>query len=159
MFSMNCKGILMMLFVGAFVLALSGCGGSEAAVVVDEPRPLTVEEFKSTDPFTCTMDDIEYFVKNKIAYHLDDQERAHIKIPNGNYIQKEDKTGWTFKKSLNKESSFYYNHIEPGFLGGTTGWGTPVVCGPAEQLPENFVKFLLSHPQVHSLYLDDESAQ
>ena len=150
------KNIFMGLLVLVFVFAVIGCSQEE---VVIESQPLTGEQFDSQDSFLCTFDDIDYIIKNKVAYHLDDQERAHIDIPHGSYLQKEDKTGWIFKKNMNQDVSFYLNHISPAILSGKTQWDTPVVCSSIEQIPENFVKFLVTHPFVSQKYVDGAPAE
>lgn len=142
---------LCLLLIVSFVF-LIGCTAAPQGIA------LTPEQFNSKDPYACTVDDIQYIIKNKVMYHLDDRGRAYVDIPDGNYIQKSDKTGWTFKRTLTKDSSAYVR-LKDAMLLGETAWKTAVDCEPVEQVPENFAIFLVTHRFVAFKYINQDINQ
>lgn len=153
---MQLKRSLILLILGLLLVLIvfSGCSKiEEEDKQIIEPQPLTAEQFASQErSYSCTVDDVEYFVYRKLMYHLDDKGRAHITIKDGSYIQKDDKTGWTFKRALNPESAFY-RHLEQAILTGKTDWDSPAVCKTIEKIPENFAVFVVNHPFVFQKYV------
>ena len=120
--------------------------------------PITEAQLNSEGMFNCTLDNTTYTFKSKVFYHLDNKNRAHIDIKDGSYIQKEDKTGWTFKRTVQQNTSFY-RHLEEDVIKGTTAWKTPVQCVVVGRIPENFVRFLVTHPFVAYKYLNENDTQ
>ena len=151
-FLMKIKVLFMIVVVCFLMGVLGGCTPPQEEVVVSQP--LTLTQFNAVKiGYSCTFDDVEYFIYNKIAFNLDDKERAHINIKDGSYIQKEDKSGWTFKRWLNQDTTSFYRHIEETVLQGETEWGSPVVCKDIEKIPETFAIFLTRHSRVRNLYV------
>lgn len=148
------KVIVLTVSVLLALLVLSGCSKIEKEnKKIIEPQPLTAEQFASQEEsYSCTVDDVEYFVYRKLMYNLDDKGRARITIKDGSYIQKDDKTGWTFKRALNPESAFY-RHLEQAILTGKTDWDSLAVCKTIEKIPENFAVFVVNHPFVFQKYV------
>lgn len=139
--------IISLFFICLLLFVLVSCTSVPQGVA------LTLEQFNSENPYACTVDNTQYVIKNKILYHVDDRGRAYIDIPDGNYIQKADKSGWTFKKTLMKDTSAY-TRLKDAVILGETAWKTPVNCELVEQVPKNFAIFLVTHKTVAFKYVD-----
>lgn len=103
----------------------------------------------------CSFNNQSHYVMNNLLYYEDNLTRPYIAVSYGTFRLQNDGDGWTYIRSINKESSYYTNRMIE-YEQGVTESGNLITCETTTVIPDMFKEFLKTHGKIIELELENE---
>jgi hypothetical protein len=116
-------------------------------------RNVAVQYLGTCEYEICSFYGQDHYFLNNLIYYEDDKSRPYIALEYGMFYQN-DNGGWTYRKDINTEVTYYANRMAE-YETGVTERGDTVVCSVTTEAPSGLKEFLKTHGHILELNLDE----